>query len=883
MVATLEQARLDGLTRMWANEAREFSYTVDDAIDSVMGFKKEKKSFLQKATRMVMKPRWMARRDIARRINDIRKKAKLIRLDGNCLIDSIAAKANASKSLLGDRTQRWRQPRFQDSSSTVGVEASRDEVIGMLKHGTSSKASRQTKIVSIFGIGGLGKTTLAKAVYNRIQAGYTYNVFVSLSRNPDMKHVFMDILLQIDKRKYTSLLGEAAVDETELIYIIRGLLENKRYFFVVDDIWPVSWEIIMDILIENGHENVVVTTTRDGQVAEMADEVYELQALSDSDSEELFYTRLFGGEGIIPRGGLRVSETLLHACCGVPLAIITMAVLLAGKPMDCWSRVREDWFSMCKSISFSDQRRGSDHIEAKTRKILFLIYYELPDNLQTCLLHLSIFPENYAIQKETLVWKWVAEGLVDEQSGSGLFEKGETLFSELIQSSLIMPIVDSLRQIITGCRLHGLVFDMIRTLSTDVNFVTVLDGNKQPIPTDSRKQKKMNTGRRIVVQMRDTEKGDPLLYTAPERLRSFNATGCHFVTELPLAKFGVLRVLALEECTLFKGHSYHLKHLGKLHLLRYLGLHNTPTEKLPKEICDLISLQTLDMRGTGIRELPGRVVRLRQLKCLRTDEGTTVPDRMGNLTSLEELWLGEVGMSVNFVNELGSLTELRELHIWIKDLDESQKVALVQSMRKLGKIKVLRLTGHRSSIGGELNWEDFEPHIQLRELHLSVTSSLLPAWINVSRVPILSHLSVDVKAVQEQDLENLGGLPKLISLELLLPSHIFPTIKGYGAFPELRCFHTSAPFRFSKGTMPRLQLFHFKVDVPGFKDAKVHFENDIIASTLKNLRSIQKVEVEIISTGDVEPIHEALKRAVGVHRNSPSLRVIKTDQVGTAS
>lgn len=258
-----------------------------------------------------------------------------------------------------------------------------------------------------------------------------------------------------------------------------------------------------------------------------------------------------------------------------------------------------------------------------------------------------------------------------------------------------------------------------------------------------------------------------------------------------------------------------------------------------------------------------------------------MPDWMGKLTSLEELRLGAIDMSVDFVDGLGRLTELRELEIRINQLDVNEAGALVQSMKKLEKIQVLRLVGFPwSPSRGELNWGDFDPPQQLRELHLSIPSSWLPAWINVSRVPMLSHLVVNLKSKEDQDLDILGALPELSSLQLVLPSDAVLSITGrYGAFPRLRCFRTSVPAKFLPGAMPTLEFLHFDVNVPILEAANFDFDHDFVAS-MGNLPSLQKVEVEITSTAySFESMHEVMKRAVDQHRNHPSLRVIKVDHV----
>jgi len=307
--------------------------------------------------------------------------------------------------------------------------------------------------------------------------------------------------------------------------------------------------------------------------------------------------------------------------------------------------------------------------------------------------------------------------------------------------------------------------------------------------------------------------------------------------------------------------------------LRYLGLYNTHIHELPAEIGHLRFLQTLDLRGTGA-ELPHSVCQLSQLKCLRADGvSTRLADWIGGLTSLEELQLqlDDVSDSVNFVKELGKLTELRDLVIGIERFHEDSIKALVESMGNLQKLQVLALLS--SEPGEETSWEDSVLPLPLRDLRMKIASSRLPAWINSSIVPNLSHLSVDVKSVKEQDLENLGRFQGLISLELLTQLDTFPSVTGHGAFPRLRYFGTSTPVRFLQGSMPCLESFGFKVQ-------ELTRDVDFYFSTLEYLPLLQRVEVEISSAGGLgEAVHEALKRAVEEHPNSPKLAVVKTDQV----
>jgi hypothetical protein len=86
-------------------------------------------------------------------------------------------------------------------------------------------------------------------------------------------------------------------------------------------------------------------------------------------------------------------------------------------------------------------------------------------------LYLSIFPDDHVIEKDTLVWRWVAEGFVhDEEQGQSLFKVGERYLYELVSRSMIRTVEneDTRKR---GCRVEIVVLDWIRTVAKEENLL----------------------------------------------------------------------------------------------------------------------------------------------------------------------------------------------------------------------------------------------------------------------------------------------------------------------------------------------------------------------------------------------------------------------------
>ncbi|WVZ48975.1 hypothetical protein U9M48_000360 [Paspalum notatum var. saurae] len=805
-VAQVPWDELDEQVKLWAREVRESSYDMEDVLDTffvhVQGRdspehehqKGSLKSLGKKMANLFMKSK--ARREVSVGVKDIM--THLDEVTKRCCrykVDDIVAKPATTSSMVDPRLAAM----YNKVNNLVGIDKSSSELISMLQplqRGSVLNANAKMKIVSVVGVGGLGKTTLAKAVYDKHKGEFDRTAFVPVGRNPDLKKVIQQILIGLDKGRYMQFNFGQFSEIYQFIDELRGfLLQNKRHFIVIDDMWEIqSWDTIkLAIDDENNCGGRIIVTTRKMEVATKAGEVYKLQPLSDDSSIELFYTRMCGDEGShVDNKPDEISNKILKKCGGIPLAVITMASLLAEKP-------RDKWYEMYKTIGFGQKDSKED--ENTTMKILSFSYYDLPSHLRTCLLYLSAFPEDSIIYKGALIWKWIAEGFVHEQQGIWLFETGEGYFNDLVNRSLIQEVEKDYVNI--GCRVHDIVLDFIRSMSHEENFFTILDDNGQYTPSNSPPVRRL-AHHNMCMRQTTTQKINNHLTEAMQTVRSFSAQGSAIESWAPLCSFRLLRVLAIEKCNHFLGCHLRVEHVGHLLHLRYFSLRGAFIQRIPEEIGGLRFLQTLDLEGCYISELPSGSSLPIQLVCLRISfddcsgpaANTGEVGWVGRLTSLEELSI--INERCRW-KELGSLRKLRVLNANIS-VDDAESVRdFVDSLRHLDKLQHLGININRGICKSELEAARFVLPRTLRYFNIpfDIKFRKLPPCINPWGLPSLSHLEIRLGDVDEQDLRNLGGLPELRHLCLTVdqcPAGISNIIINDSSrnvvcyFPKLRSF-----------------------------------------------------------------------------------------------
>ena len=234
---------LDRQVRLWAGDVREASYDMEDIlnaflIDVVEGAApaeiKSKKGLLKRLKKMAkLLKESKARHDIAGAIEDMKKRLQEVcdRRERYSIPVAVPAPATKLDPRLVDM--------HKEAAQIIGIERTRAELIDMFQSSThyghgdagASSSSNRTKIVFVVGAGGLGKTTLAKAVYDELSTGYDCRAFVSVGCNPDLVQVFTSIFFGLDQNKYQAI--RDIKDLQLLIVELRKFLENKRYGLII--------------------------------------------------------------------------------------------------------------------------------------------------------------------------------------------------------------------------------------------------------------------------------------------------------------------------------------------------------------------------------------------------------------------------------------------------------------------------------------------------------------------------------------------------------------------------------------------------------------------------------------------------------------------------
>ncbi|XP_031100588.1 putative late blight resistance protein homolog R1B-17 isoform X2 [Ipomoea triloba] len=287
--------------------------------------------------------------------------------------------------------------------------------------------SKEKKVVSIVGMGGIGKTTLARQVYEDSSVSIHFDVraWVVASQLHNKRQMLTGLLNSISRQG--SL--EESTDE-DLALKLYQCLKRQRYMVVVDDVWSgEAWDDVSNCFPEDGNGSRVLLTTRLAEVANYSssnsDFSHHMQLLDQSDSWNLFCEKSGKFRGVEFE---IIGRSIVEKCKGLPLAIIVVAGLFSKLS------TLNEWENIAKVLDSST----TTTIAAICSKILLLSYNHLPHHLKACFLYLGVFPEDYAINANQLARLWSAEGLVNTSENENFDVVADRHIHELMDRNLIL-------------------------------------------------------------------------------------------------------------------------------------------------------------------------------------------------------------------------------------------------------------------------------------------------------------------------------------------------------------------------------------------------------------------------------------------------------------
>ncbi|KAL0006966.1 hypothetical protein SO802_008468 [Lithocarpus litseifolius] len=495
-------------------------------------------------------------------------------------------------------------------------------------------------------MGGLGKTTLAKLVYNDDKVGSYFHVkaWGCVSQNFDILRVTKEILQDITSETCND-------DSLNLVQRkLKEQLSGKKFLLILDDVWIENysdWTTLSLPFVSGAPGSKILITTRDANVSSTmgATHPYNLRELSNDACLTMFTQHALGTSDFGEHLKVDERQKILERCKGLPLAAKALAGLLRTYDRDEWKDVLNG--------------RIWDLLEKKTDvpSTLRLSYLYLPSSLKKCFTYCWLFPKDYNFGEKELVLLWMAEGLVRETGEKSMEDLGGEYFRDLLKRSFFQQS-SSYRSLFV---MHDLMHDLAQWAAGDVccRLEDQLGGSK--ISTKVRHFSYINRSSNCIKKFDD--------FFKDMHLRTFLLLSTRFISNLTnfdaiclLPQLRCLRVLFLSGNNIFELPSS----IGDLKHLRYLKLSYIEITILPESTSSLYNLQTLILIGCkSLTKLPEKIENLVNLQHFNISytKITILPESTSSLYNLQTLILEGCKDLTKLPEKIENLVNLRHLNI----------------------------------------------------------------------------------------------------------------------------------------------------------------------------------------------------------------------------
>ncbi|XVF37698.1 hypothetical protein REPUB_Repub20aG0032000 [Reevesia pubescens] len=627
-----------------------------------------------------------------------------------------------------------------------------------------SKPDENVSIAPIVGIGGLGKTTLAKMVFNNenVEKHFELKMWVCVSEKFDLKVIVEKIIEAATRSK-----PEKDLQMETLQNNLRDQIYEKKFLLVLDDVWNddlEKWRKLRNRLLGGARGSWIVLTTRSGLVAQITGTVlpHILEGLSKSESWSLL-KQITSKEQSQESCNSRleaIGMEIVEKCKGVPLALRAIGNALFGRSEAEWLKVKNNVFKY-----MTQQESG-------ILPILKLSFDHLPLHLRQCFAYCSLIPKDTEFSVKRLIMLWMAQGYIQPLSGDeDLEDVGHEYFMDLLWRSFFQVAEKDGLGNVVSFTMHDLMHDLACAVAGDECCIANLEAEN------------VNEGTRHVSfedKLDSSWKIQSALLKA-NRMRTFVLSGSSLnpsTFRVLLSSLKCLRTLGLSNSNIeMLPHS-----IGKLKHLRALSLSgNENIKKLPSSLSGLQNLQTLDLEGCyKLEELPRKTRRLVSLRHLHIDgciELAYMPRGLGQLTCLRTLTkfvVGKTGRRVGQLRELNGLNNLKgELNI--SSLQNAIPEFGSSCLKEKLNLKSLELDWSREEddkddaiiVKDEMVFEGLQPHPNLEKLQVhGYSGSKISSWL--SFITNLTKLML----VDCDKCKHLPPLHQLSSLKFLILSSL---------------------------------------------------------------------------------------------------------------
>ncbi|XP_060967564.1 putative disease resistance protein RGA4 [Cannabis sativa] len=683
---------------------------------------------------------------VAHRIKEIRK--KLDEVDKNMRqFQLIKTPLNVEESFRETHS-------FVNLSDVIGRDREKREFVDIVLKDKTQESDNQIPVISVIGIGGLGKTTLIKIVYNddEIKEKFDLRIWVCVSLDFNVSKIVKDIL--IDATGNSNVTSNSP-SLNQLQKSLISTLKGKKFLLVLDDVWNEDfskWQALAELLSVGSKESRIIVTTRNSEVASIMGETntYELKGLLEKDCFSLFFRYAFGSEATAAEYPQlkQIGEEIVRKCGGVPLALKTLGSLLRLKKCEAreWEIIRDSKIWELKEV------------QRDILPILRLSYNAMSPYLRQCFAYCSVFEEDTTLPHICLIRIWMALGMLPSPKNKEELEDiGESCFIELCNRSFFQADHDQdYFGLILAFRVHDLIHNFACSITQ--NECSIINSD------DNREISDLVRYLRVVINENNLKKLSKL-----KKLKCIHVkcTGeekdevVQLFLSTCISTFKNLRVFDLSELSFEVLPSS----IGSMKQLRYLDLYNNEKiKRLPDSICKLQSLQTLIFGGcVELEELPKGIWNLVSLRILSlTTKQTLLGDcGIGRLKSIRILIILNCKNLKALPDDLIYCTTLNTLAI----IGCQELMSLPKGMECLTSLHTLIILGcDQLNLASESIKEDVQWRLQTFVIDELPMTTDLPQW--------LQHAAKTLRRIQIEDCSKLvrlpEWLPKLMSLEKLV-------------------------------------------------------------------------------------------------------------------